>query len=288
MINRLARQVAHLLLYGGLFIGLCAACITALSFELTGRVDENLTYILLVGTATSALYNIHRIVGLAKTEHLVLTGRFAVVRHYHRHIRIYTVFWILLSLWLAIPLCSMDFVLALLPAGLVAFAYVMPFLPGKKRLRDLGWGKILMISWSWAWLTAVMPLWYFTDAPLQMIIIHGLERLIWIILLTIPFEIRDITLDQSMGLTTLPVKLGPRRTFRLALLFSFLIILLSLTAAFHYFNLPYGLSMILITLAILPLIRISYRITDDLFFAGFIDGLMILVLILFSMIHYYL
>lgn len=287
MINKLARHAAHLLLYGGLFIGLCAASITALSFELTGRVDEHLGYILLVGTATSALYNIHRIVGLAKTEHLVLTGRFAVVRHYHRHIRIYTVFWILLSLWFVMPLLSLRFILALLPAGLVAFAYVIPFLPGQRRLRDLGWGKILMISWSWAWLTAIMPLWYFTDAPVQMIILHGLERLLWIILITIPFEIRDITLDQSMGLTTLPVKLGPRKTFRLAILFSVLIILLSLTAAFHYFNLPYGMSMTLITLLVLPLIRVSYQITDDLFFAGLIDGMMILVLILFSVIHVY-
>lgn len=288
MIGSFARHTANLLLYGGLFIGLCAASITALSFELTGRVDQNLSYILLVGTATAALYNIHRIVGLAKTEHLVLTGRFAIVRRYQRHIRIYTVFWILLSLWLVMPLLSFRFLIALLPAGLVAFAYVIPFLPGQQRLRDLGWGKIVMIGWSWSWLTAVMPLWYFTDASIQMILIHGTERLLWIMLITIPFEIRDLSLDQSFGLITMPEKLGRRTTFRLALFITIVITFLSLLSSFHYFNLPYGLSMTLVTWSILPLIRLSYRMEDDLFFAGLLDGLMIVVLMLFTLIHLYI
>jgi 1,4-dihydroxy-2-naphthoate octaprenyltransferase len=239
----------------------------------------------LIGTATSALYSVHRIVGLQKTAHLITTDRFAIIRKYQFHIRVYTVFWVLLAVWLAIPFLSLRFILWFIPGGLIGFAYVIPFLPGGKRLRDLGWGKILMISWSWAWLTSVIPLCVFTNASMQMTVIHGLERLLFIMLIAIPFEIRDLHIDRSLGLITMPEKLGARRTQKMTWLLGGLTVLLSLIASFHYFNPAYGMAISVACLLMFPLVKWSYKTNDDYFFGGLLDGMMILTLWLFLMMQ---
>ena len=285
MIDKILKDAVNLLIYGGLFIGLCAACITALTFELSGQAFENLQYIFLVGAATAALYSIHRIIGLQKTAHLVTTERFAIIRKYQFDIRVYSVFWVLLSAWFAIPFLSIPFILWLIPGGIIAFAYVIPILPGGRRIRDLGWGKILMISWSWSWLTAVIPLGFIAPSSIQMIFIHGLERMFFIMILAIPFEIRDFKIDRSLGLITMPAKLGSKRTFRLVWLLVVLTMMLSFIASSHYFNPAYGFAMTLDCFLMIPLTKISYKIDDDFFFVGLIDGLMILVLWFFLIIH---
>lgn len=288
MIGRFLKDIINLLIYGGAFIGLCASCITALTFELTGKVEENLQYILLIGSATAALYTIHRVIGLHKSAHVKNSDRFTIIRKYLFHIRVYSALWILLSLWLVIPLFNLSFILWLAPGGIIAFTYVIPFLSGGRRLRDLGWGKIIMIGWSWAWLTAVVPLWYFTEASIQMTVIHGLERLLFIMLIAIPFEIRDLNIDKSLGLITVPEKLGSKRTRRIARIMCGVVIFLSLISSFHYFNQPYVIAMALTSLSVLPMINFSYVTSDDYFFGGLVDGTMIIALWVFKVVNIFI
>ena len=282
MINKFIRDVVNLLIYGGSFIGLCAACITALTFELTGKTDQSLQYIYFIGAATAALYCAHRVIGLRKLDHIHSSERYDVIRQYETHIWIYCILWIIVTLWLFIPLASLELILWLIPGGSIGAAYVIPFLSGKKRLRDLGWKKILMIGWSWGWLTAFVPLWYFADAPLQMAIVNGVERILFIILLTIPFEIRDFKVDQSLGLITLPEKFGKRKTYRFSALLCVLIILLSAIISFHYINPPYIIAMTMTCIVLLPMVKYSYSIEDDYYFGGLLDGLMIFAILVFT------
>jgi 4-hydroxybenzoate polyprenyltransferase len=286
--GRFLRDTVNLLIYGGAFIGLCAACITALTFELTGRAADNLPYILLIGTATAALYTSHRVIGLNKTAHINTSERFTIIRRYQFHIRVYTVLWIIVSAWLLMPIFSIKLILWLLPGGVIAFSYVIPFLSGGRRLRDLGWGKIIMIGWSWSWLTAVVPLWYFTQASIQMTVIHGLERMLYIMLIAIPFEIRDLQVDRSLGLITMPEKLGRKKTMRMAFVMFGTIILLSFISAFHYFNPAYTIAMSLTCLLVIPMIKYSYSTGDEYFFSGLVDGTMIIALWLFTGIHIFI
>lgn len=287
MIGRLVRDIVNLLIYGGTFIGLCAACITALTFELTGSVEENFRYILLVGAATAALYCGHRVIGLHKTAFLNTSERFAIIRRYQFHIRVYAVLWGLLALWLFIPMASTTFMLWLLPGGLVAFLYVLPVLPGGRRLRDLGWGKILLIGWSWAWLTAFIPLWLFAEASIQMAVIHGLERMMFIMLVAIPFEIRDLATDRSAGLITLPERMGKKRTSRMAVVLCTITIFLAFISSFHFFNPAYVIAISISGVLLLPLILYSYNTTDDYYFAGVADGMMIIALWIFTGANYF-
>lgn len=145
-----------------------------------------------------------------------------------------------------------------------------------------------MIGWSWAWLTAVIPLWYFTEASIQMTVLHGLERLLFIMLITIPFEIRDLYMDKSLGLITMPEKLGRKRTRRIAIIMCGVIIFLSLISSFHYFNPSYGIAMALTSISVLPMINYSYLTSDDYFFGGLVDGTMIIALWVFKIVNIFI
>ncbi len=281
MISRYLRDTINLLLYGGTFVGLCAACLTALSFEILGTAQVHLAYILLVGTSTSALYCAHRVVGLKRVAHIRNNDRFEIIRKYKSHIWLYTILWSLISLWIFLTMAEPKLLWILIPGAIIAGGYVLPILPGKKRLRDLGWGKIIMIGWSWGWLTAFIPFVFYGHSSFFMAGIHALERMLFIILITIPFEIRDIEVDHSVALITMPTLLGKRKTMWISILLCIIIFILSLLVSFQYLNPAYLISMTVVSLLTIPLIKLSYRISDDYFFSGLVDGLMILALFIF-------
>lgn len=282
MTVKIVRDTINLLLYGGAFIGLCAACMTALSFEIVGTVQTHMKYILLVGTSTSALYCAHRVVGLNRVSHINHSSRFEIIRKYQTHIWMYAIGWALLSVWLFISMQDPGLLLVLLPGAVIAGGYVLPLLPGKKRLRDLGWGKIILIGWSWGWLTALVPFAYYSNASAFMTGAHAVERMLFIILITIPFEIRDIDIDQSVGLVTMPALLGKRKTMQFAIILCLVIFFLSFLLSFQYLNPAYFIAMLVVGLITLPIIKKSYAISDDYFFSGLTDGLMIIALYIFT------
>lgn len=288
MINRFVHDIVNLLLYGGAFIGLCAASITVLTFELTRHAEANFQYILLIGAATAALYSAHRVIGLHKLEHVRTYERYSVIRRYKVHIWIYFILWTLISIWLFIPLFTVEFMLWLIPGGTIALGYVIPFLSKKRRLRDLGWVKIVMIGWSWAWLTAFIPTFYFNDLPFHLALLSGLERLLFIIAITIPFEIRDIRIDTSSGLLTLPSRFGLKKTIRWGQVMCFMVIILACMNAYYFQNPAYFISMAVISFLTLWILNKCASISDDYFFSGLTDGTMILALVVYGICNQYL
>jgi 4-hydroxybenzoate polyprenyltransferase len=158
---------------------------------------------------------------------------------------------------------------------LIGVLYVAPVLPGGKRLRDLGWIKILLVGFSWGWLTAFYPWFILAEQPGLLSMLHGIDRMCFIVLLTIPFEIRDLKVDQQLQLSTLPSLLGRKRTSWLLI---FLMLILFMAAGFHathYFNPAYVATMMIISGVVLLSLKSAYHMEDDLFFSGFLDGLMI-------------
>ena len=261
---------------------------TALTLEANGNVDAHLHYIYWIGMATAALYCGHRVIGLHKVAHIRTSERFNVIRQYKTHIWIYFFSWTVLTgifFFLWIPL---DLFFWLMPGGVVALGYILPVLEGKRRFRDLGWSKIIMIGWSWAWLTAFIPAWYVAGEPLQLAIFQGIERMLFIIAITIPFEIRDIKVDQSIGLLTLPEKLGRKRTLIICWIMCAVIVFLSFVIGFHYYNVPYFLTSAFVVIFTLAINHVSYRITDDYFFGGLTDGLMIIALLIYTSLNFWL
>lgn len=94
--------------------------------------------------------------------------------------------------------------------GIFTLLYVLPFLPKAKNLREVNGLKIFIIALVWTGTTVILP---FISSEIELSspdaekILYIMSRFFIVIALIIPFEIRDLKLDQ-IYLKTLPQVLG--------------------------------------------------------------------------------
>lgn len=85
--------------------------------------------------------------------------------------------------------------------------YAIPMLPKSRNLRSLGGLKIFMVAIVWAGATVCLPV---IEAKVVFswdVGIETIQRLLLVLVLLVPFEIRDLKYD-SLELKTLPQRLG--------------------------------------------------------------------------------
>jgi 4-hydroxybenzoate polyprenyltransferase len=270
------RKLTDLILYSSLWIGACAAALVIFTYDVTGSGLNPDAYAGFVFCGTIVIYAIHRLAGIERVKQFQDRGRFAVISRYRSHILIYgvlasggalyflTQFQWQLIWWLALP-------------ALLSFLYVAPL--GKwKRLRDFPLVKIFLISGVWAALTGLIPFVHTGQAGLLSGGLLFTERALFIFAITIPFDIRDIQIDETSNLKTLPQVIGIRKSQFLALLLlsisALLTIVLISTDVYDVELLtPYllctGITGLLISQASVD--------KDDYYYSGLLDGMMFLL-----------
>src|SRR5690606_5610779 len=89
--------------------------------------------------------------------------------------------------------------------ALLSFAYSIPILPfkDKKRLKDFGWVKILVLTLVWTIVTSVLPILYH-ERGLVAYPYEILMRFVFMFTLCVAFDIRDMQTDLEAGIATLP------------------------------------------------------------------------------------
>ncbi|WP_339626423.1 hypothetical protein [uncultured Winogradskyella sp.] len=101
--------------------------------------------------------------------------------------------------------------------AIITFLYAIPLIPRKyvfdeqQKLRDIGGLKVYVIALVWMLTTVILPL-IENDKSLNTdVLITSMQRFCFIIVLMLPFEIRDLNYD-SLKLSTIPQKIGVKRT----------------------------------------------------------------------------
>lgn len=275
----LIRKIIDLFLYSNVYIAVAAVALTAQTqLILFGKFELD-TLSVLVFFATMFIYASHRLVGLFSVKKFLKEGRFHIINTYKNHIWIYTGIAVI-GLIYAFFQVSFRVQLALVLPGLISLGYVIPFLGFKKsrklRLRDLNWIKIFLIAIVWAYVTVILPIIEIRSVSWSDVLIF-VERAVFIFMITLPFDIRDLKVDQYNNVKTIPAVYGI--SFTMKLVFASLIFLLILASA-NYLFVPdspiyfaaFGLWLSLISTYIF--IRISINKTDDYYFTGLLDGTM--------------
>ncbi len=101
--------------------------------------------------------------------------------------------------------------------SVLAVLYTLPFLPGRKTFRSLHGVKVYMVALCWSLLTVVFPV---AEAGLVVsnaVIIEFIQRFLLVLVLLLPFDIRDLKHDE-LSLGTIPQQLGIKRTRWLGIL----------------------------------------------------------------------
>ncbi len=128
--------------------------------------------------------------------------------------------------WLLIPL-KWYAILTIIPFLILTFLYVKPTIikSNLTALRAVPFLKILNISFCWAGVTVLFPLFQEFGRIDELVWIEFFERFLFVFALTIPFDVRDVKID-SESMQTIPQVIGVQWSKRLAILFLLLILIL--------------------------------------------------------------
>ena len=229
------------------------AIITMLDFNLP--INLSICIFIFLGSITG--YNIVKYAGIAGLHHLSLTKNLRLIQIFSL-----IVFICLLVVIFRLPLNAIIFSGVM---GLLTLLYVLPFFGGGRNLRGLTGVKIYVIAFVWAGVTVLLPLINNMELLQWDIAITLLQRFMFVIALTLPFEIRDLKFDMAK-LNTVPQIFGVGKTKLLGVLILCLVLLMEFLKAQP--NVYRVVSLIIIT-GLLSSLIIRARIRQPKYYSSF-------------------
>jgi len=245
--------------------------ITLLEFQ----IPNNINVLLFVFFATITGYNFVKYFGIAKFHHRSLTN-------WLKSIQIFSFFCFLLMAYYGLQL-SLKTLYYIGAFGLVTFLYAIPFLPKRlfldkqKNLRSIVGLKIYLIALVWSGVTVFLPLIEAEASINETVLICALQRFIFVVVLMLPFEIRDLQFD-SLKLSTVPQQIGVKATKTIG---GFLIFGIYILDYFKSHSLGNDRAVLLFVLVLLFLFLIFARVRQGKYYSAFwVEGIPIFWLLL--------
>lgn len=263
-------------------ISIGAVCLVLLIGHLfNAQIPSN--YLWFIFSSTLFIYGLHRIVGIQKTYDLEKKGRYHIVYEYKHHIRIYTIASFLGSIYFFFQL-PLEIYPYLILTAVISVLYTMPILGKSKRLRDFNYIKLLLIALVWSLTTAFIPSLLLQLSWLTIVLI-SLDRFFFFIAITIPFDIRDATIDEKIQVKTIAHVFGKSANLRLAIfslcISTCLIFVLYINSLIDIHAMS---SLILAYFVCSLLIYRSKNIDSDYYYTGVLDGTMILIYLIVGLV----
>ncbi|WP_111309283.1 hypothetical protein [Confluentibacter sediminis] len=242
--------------------------------------DASVLYFIFFSSITG--YNFVKYFGIAKFHHRSLATSLKAIQ--------------LFSFFSFIILCYYTFQLNtislfyIIGFGLITFFYAIPFLPkhlfvdSRQNLRSISGLKVYLIALVWCGVTVFLPLINNHYAINSDVMITGIQRFIFIIVLMLPFEIRDLQYD-SLKLATIPQKIGVWQTKMMGMLLLICFFLLEFLKNNKTEN--YLIVLFVMTVLTMLFLMISKKEQGKYFSSFFVEGLPILWLIMLLLFNYF-
>ncbi|MBP9151941.1 MAG: UbiA family prenyltransferase [Flavobacteriales bacterium] len=266
--------------FGSWWVSLCAAAMGLLTWlELTGTWWNAPIFVFIFGS-TLVIYNLNMISGL---EELRIMGTHSERHHWCMDNEQLMKFTLVIGLILtAVSVWFLNNVIWLLmiPLGVVSIAYTIPVIrknAARIRLREIGLWKIFLIASVWTGMTVILPAvhLYGLDQIMELISWRlALGRFLFILAITIPFDIRDLVNDAKKEIRTIPSTIGWKKSIVLSqlLLLSFLLLVWLRIGISHPYFIGYLGSAILTMLCV----SIATPNRSDYYCSFWMEGTMML------------
>ena len=205
---RLLKQIIDFYIHSSIHVALAVfsmSFVTLIMFEFPFNSD----LLLFVFFATITGYNFVKYYGIANWHHRLLT----------RWLKLIQIF----SLLCFLAMCYFMFqlpvktIIIISVCAAITFLYAIPFLPEKmylnshKNLRNISGLKVYVIAIVWAVVTVLLTLINDNYNLNSDVWLTFIQRVIFVIALMLPFEIRDLQYD-NLKLATIPQKIGVKHT----------------------------------------------------------------------------
>lgn len=268
------RQIATAIVYSNLWIAGGAAALTAQTMWLYQLKPDPLL-VAFVFLSTWATYNFQRLLRFNKWWLRARTGRLHWLVQSRKSLIILTLLALTGASITALFTLKANDLWVLVPTGLVAVLYAYPFLVFRGRkgaLRDIPGMKIFWIAGSWTVVTVMLPL--LRDGHWQTAYSWSmLERFLFILAITLPFDVRDLAYDPP-DQRTIPQIIGVKRSAWLALLFNTLFMA---TVLFNGWNSGYGEQAVMALLVSgtfnIAALAFAFRVRKETYYSLILDGL---------------
>lgn len=288
------KRILCFFLFSNLYVALPVSALAIVSFFLV-RIEINRVMVVFLYCATLFLYCLHRALGLERLKESEMAERHKWALENPNS------FFTTLALAGAAALIyssklGLHTYLLLAPVIVLALAYSVPVFKKEgqwQRLRDIAFLKIFLISIVVAYVTVILPL--YPDQHLRSIgklelFLLYIERVFFILAITIPFDIRDVVYDSKKGLKTIPSFFGLKKAKAISTLALLLFILVCILHLLFIPRLGLGYFTALVFSAVIAgwAILKSNSGRSDTFYSLFVEGTMLVQAALIIAVAYLL
>ena len=275
----LIRRIGHYFLFGNIFIALCAVCLLAATNQLTG-----LPFSWVLGgwvfLATFFLYNFDSLLPAKLQDYGLVSRRKTWVLAHRRPLAAAVIGAGVAVLFIFYRAFQGTHLWLLVHLALISMLYSLPVVPGRKGwvlLRNIPLLKVFLIAYVWACVTVWLPLLgagWDIRSPAGWHLFG--QRFLFILPLTIIFDIRDVDKDQATATLTLPRLLGVARARMVAwaILLAYLALVIFTQSGSH------RLALVLCGGAYGVVIGLTHKRRSEYFYALAADGMLVLPLLL--------
>lgn len=266
---RFLSRVVELLDASHLFIGFCAFLLTLETYVVFGW-EINYAICLFIACATVLFYSTHRLFQIHAYADIP-SDRIIWLRR-NKGVLKSSIFASALVVLLLLFLLFSNYMLYVGGLAVLSGLYLFPLLKNGRRVRDTPFLKIFAIAFGWALVTVVIPAFMQQEWPAvfsAMIV----ERVLFFILITIPFDIRDRSDDRRKGVHTLATQLSRKQLNGLMFL---LFVLHFIWVLCLPFDLSYAIALLVSSVLALLAAYFADERKPLWYFSLFVDGLIAL------------
>lgn len=260
------------LVYSNLWVGLAVASLAFITMANLSRV--NVPFLAFITCSTVFAYNYMRLVQVNEYDQYDrLSFKFWIASH-RVEVWLFTLTFGVLALHFFGEIYERKMIWLLILPGLVSLLYPLSFknaFSGFTSLRSVPGLKMFLISATWSYVTVLVPVLLYGVFSTEDVIEFFL-RTLFVLGLVIPFDIRDMEMDDP-GMRTIPQVLGAERARQLAMFFLTLYQLwLFIRLLVFDASLPFTLALFIGVEIGYWLIRYAHRKHSEAYFSFWIEG----------------
>lgn len=235
--------------------------ITCIDFNID--FDENLSYAIFLGVIVA--YNFLKYAGEAKRYLIVKRKRTKIIQAFSFLCAtgaLFFLFQLPLRSWILLGLLT-----------LVSTFYMIPTRLFGKNIRSLSGLKIFVVALVWALVTVMLPA---LDMDIHLsrdLLISFVQRFLYVVAIMMPFEIRDLNLDDD-ALKTLPQQLGIKKAKLLGI--TIMVVFYLLDYFKHNLNTHEHIVLSVITVISILMIHFSKEGQGKYYSAFWVEGIPVL------------
>jgi 4-hydroxybenzoate polyprenyltransferase len=277
-------RLSDFILFGNILVAIGAACLVQSTVIQLQSQNHFLSYTLLVFFATLFIYNFQRVFYKPKLDKQLHSVRRQWIFNNVGKVKLLVLIG---CIGVAISFYFTDFkiIYYLSPLLFLSIAYFAPFI----KLRKNPWIKLGTLVMVWTMVTALVPILLIDTAHLyaKESILHMGIRFCFMAAICIPFDIRDLQIDKTEKITTIPHVIGEQKTKWLAVIFMMIYnVLIIWEYNLHRANLIIFIVLLLSAIINTVLVFMSSSMRNEYFYVAGIDGTMVIQGGLLMLVYY--